>query len=301
MKRRILSISILIITLSAFMTLTNCKKKEEPAPCVPPDAPVVKKTITVDAGQTVNLVASVIDNATYKWTGPNGYSSNDTNPNLTSATVDMSGEYKCTITVAGCTSKPASTYVLVRGLVEDTRGDEFGNAMFYKTIKIGTQTWMAENLRWKPTDFSTDWKVYGNDPNTGKVYGALYNYTLSKMAASGMKGWRVPTDQDWQTLINYLGGDTVAGSKLKEEGTTHWLTPNAGSTNTSGFTALGSGYFDVLQSLGFQDITTIAYYWTSTPYTDFLIIYKIRSETFWTYREYGDKSNFYSIRLIKIP
>jgi uncharacterized protein (TIGR02145 family) len=302
MKRKLLLISLLIISLSGIITLTNCKEDPPPpAPCVPPDPPKVKTTIKIDEGGTIKLTAEVIDNATYKWTGPNNYSSTDTNPVITSATVDMTGEYKCVVTV-GCDSKPASTFVSVYGQIEDTRGDENGNAQFYKTIKIGTQTWMAENLKWKPADLASKWKIYGDQIIYGKTYGTLYNYDLSKLAAAGLKGWRVPTEQDWQTLIDYLGGQYVAGSKLKEAADAnpaHWVAPNTGATNTSGFTAFGSGYFDVAHNMGFLDINNVAYYWTSTAYTSFMVIYYIRGDNFWTYRDIADKQNFYAVRLVK--
>lgn len=296
MKRTILSISLMIIILSVIMTLPNCKK-DTPTPCIPPDAPVVKKTITTDAGQTVNLTASIVDNATYKWTGPNNYTSTDQNPTIISATEIMTGPYICTVTVAGCTSLPVSTYVLVRGVLEDPR-----DGQVYKTIKIGTQTWMAQNLNWKDPQYSADYKIYNNLPLYGQVYGTLYDYALSVKAALGLPAWRVPTDADWQTMITYLGGYEVAGSKLKEAADAnpmHWVAPNAGSTNTSGFTAFGSGYYDVVNSLAFQDLGNVAYFWTSTPYTSIMVIYEVKSEDFWAHRVYGDKSNFYSIRLIK--
>ena len=295
MKRKLLSFALLIISLSTIMTLINCGG-DEPAPCVAPAPPTVKKTITIDAGGTISLTASLVDLATYKWTGPNNFSSTEQNPTINSATEDMTGEYKCVITVNGCNSNSASTFVAVRGLLEDPRD---GNK--YKTIKIGTQTWMAQNLNWQDATYYADWKVYGNVPNNGKVYGALYNYKLAVKAAAGITGWRVPTDDDWKTLVDYLGGYQVAGSKLKEEGTAHWVTPNAGTTNTSGFTALGAGYYDAAIGNGFQDLLNRTYFWTSTPYSSYMVIYRVQSEDFWAVREYGDKANYYSIRLVKIP
>lgn len=282
------------------MTLINCGGKDDPLPCVPPDGPAVKKMIVLDAGQPFTLTASLIANATYKWTGPSNYTSTLQNPTaIAAATEDMSGEYKCVVTVAGCASLPVSTFVLVRGILDDPRGDGNGNAQTYRTIRIGTQTWMSENLKWKDPQFSADFKEYNNNPNYGLTYGTLYNYKLSLKAATGVTGWRVPTDQDWAKLIDFLGGYLVAGSKLKEEGTTHWVAPNQLASNTSGFTAIGSGYYDVINALGFQDLGNVAYYWSSTPYESAMIIYKVRSDNFWSYREQGDKSNFYSIRLVK--
>jgi uncharacterized protein (TIGR02145 family) len=134
---------------------------------------------------------------------------------------------------------------------------------YYNTVVIGTQTWMAENLKttkyndgtpitYTGTDY-TSWvnntsgayAWFNNDEATYKTtYGALYNrYTVntSKLCPSD---WHVPTDDEWTTLITYLGGESIAGGKLKETGTTHWYSPNTGATNETGFTALPGGFRD---------------------------------------------------------
>ncbi|MHC1690622.1 MAG: FISUMP domain-containing protein [Bacteroidales bacterium] len=140
----------------------------------------------------------------------------------------------------------------------------------YTTVTIGTQVWMAQNLKTTKYNDGTDipnvtvpatwggrtqgaYCWYGNDAGTYKAtYGALYNwYTVdnnasTRVASNGGKnvcpvGWHVPTDAEWTTLTDYLGGLSVAGGKLKETGTTHWTTPNTGATNENGFTALPGG------------------------------------------------------------
>lgn len=143
------------------------------------------------------------------------------------------------------------------GTVTDIEGN------VYPTMKIGTQSWMVENLR--VTKFNdntaiplvtnaTDWKIlftpgycwYNNDPATNKnIYGALYNWYTVNTGKLCPTGWHVPTDAEWITLTTYLG-NVNAGGKLKETGTTHWLVPNTGATNESGFTALpgGSRWYD---------------------------------------------------------
>ena len=139
----------------------------------------------------------------------------------------------------------------------------------YNTVKIGTQVWMAENL--KTTKYNdgtsipnvtdnTVWSAlitgaycdYNNTPSISTTYGRMYNgYSVdnniaTKVASNGGKnvcptGWHVPSNAEWITLTSYLGGESVAGGKLKETGTMHWLTPNSGATNESGFTALAGG------------------------------------------------------------
>jgi uncharacterized protein (TIGR02145 family) len=135
----------------------------------------------------------------------------------------------------------------------------------YQTVTIGTQVWMAENLKVihyrngdpipNVVDGST-WAglttgaycEYNNDPVNVASYGRLYNwYAVDNWYADDSRniapaGWHVPSDDEWQTLVDYLGGSSVAGGKLKEADTTHWLEPNTRATNESGFTALPGGW-----------------------------------------------------------
>ncbi|MEI6752521.1 MAG: fibrobacter succinogenes major paralogous domain-containing protein [Paludibacter sp.] len=127
----------------------------------------------------------------------------------------------------------------------------------YKTIKIGTQIWMAENL--KTTKYkdgtsillvtdNTAWGDpstpaycwYNNDASTYKAtYGALYNWSAVSTGKLAPTGWHVPTNAEWTTLTMYLNGDD--GGKLKETGTLNWTSPNTGATNETGFSALPGG------------------------------------------------------------
>jgi uncharacterized protein (TIGR02145 family) len=130
----------------------------------------------------------------------------------------------------------------------------------YKTVLIGTQRWMAENLKSTKSNDNTiiplvtddsEWETlaspgycwYDNDATSYKTtYGALYNWYAVNTGKLCPTGWHVSTDAEWTTLTSYLGDESVAGGKLKETGTTHWSTPNTGGTNKSGFTALPGGY-----------------------------------------------------------
>ena len=132
----------------------------------------------------------------------------------------------------------------------------------YQTVTIGTQVWMAENLKvthyrnGDPIPNVTDnvaWEglntgaycEYANDANNVTTYGRLYNwFAINDSREIAPTGWHVPSVAEFQTLIDYLGGWQVAGGKMKETGTIHWVSPNTGATNESGFTALpGSGRF----------------------------------------------------------
>lgn len=134
------------------------------------------------------------------------------------------------------------------------------NGNHYTTVQIGTQTWMAENLKAtslnneSPMSLVTDnteWSTittpaycwYQNDSETYKSrYGPLYNWYAVNTGRLAPVGWHVPTDEEWTILMNYLGGLTIGGGKLKETGTAHWLSPNGEATNISGFSALPNGY-----------------------------------------------------------
>lgn len=106
------------------------------------------------------------------------------------------------------------------------------------------------------------WCSYDNNPANDAIYGKLYNwYAVSDPRGLAPTGYHVASDTEWITLITCLGGDLIAGGKLKETGTTHWLAPNTGATNSSGFTALPGGIRG--QILGFIDINNYAYFWSS--------------------------------------
>jgi uncharacterized protein (TIGR02145 family) len=146
--------------------------------------------------------------------------------------------------------------------------DNDGNS--YHSVTIGSQVWLDENLKTKkyqngeligtttPSNENIadedspkyQWPYGGNETNVA-TYGRLYTwYAITDSRNVCPVGWRVPTDADWIALTTYLGGESVAGGKLKEAGTTHWVTPNTGSTNESGFTALPSGPRDPNGSFG---------------------------------------------------
>lgn len=186
----------------------------------------------------------------------------------------------------------------------------------YKTVTIGSQIWMAENL--KTTKYNdgeaipnvtdnTTWEAlaagaycwYDNNEATYKAtYGALYNWYAVNTGKLCPTGWHVPSDSELTTLITYLGGESVAGGKLKEVGTTHWHTPNTGTTNSSGFTALpgygrnGDGEF--------CDIGSYGHWWSSTEYsTDDVWSLSMQCTNSNAGIYYGIKSFGYSVRCVR--
>ena len=164
----------------------------------------------------------------------------------------------------------------------------------YKTVKIGTQTWMAENLAYKANNGC--WAYNNNVENNAKKYGYLYNWEMAKNVCPS--GWHLPTDAEWTTLTDYLGGDSIAGGKLKETGTTHWKYPNFDATNVSGFTALPG---DHRNSNGiFGGIKEYGHWWSSTKYDTDDVWYRYIFHYYCSViRDHGGKKEAISVRCIK--
>jgi uncharacterized protein (TIGR02145 family) len=149
----------------------------------------------------------------------------------------------------------------------------------YNTVQIGSQCWFRENLNvgtridgiQEQTDNGIIEKYCYNDSTENcAIYGGLYqwNEMMQYVITQGAQGicpqlWHVPTDAEWTILTNFLGGENVAGGKMKEAGTAHWLSPNTGATNSSGFTALPGGRWNYN---GFFDwLTIFVDFWSSSP------------------------------------
>lgn len=174
------------------------------------------------------------------------------------------------------------SYFVSCGNDEDTKTPETTVTDFdgniYQTIQIGTQTWLTQDL--KVTHYNdgtaiphvtgnTAWANlstpgycwYDNDEIAyGETYGALYNWYAANTGKLCPTGWHVPTDAEWLTLTTYLGGEDIAGGKLKEEGTTHWTSPNTGANDEVGFKALPGGH---RASNGTFDYLEYRVYWWS--------------------------------------
>jgi uncharacterized protein (TIGR02145 family) len=158
-----------------------------------------------------------------------------------------------------------------------TVNDSDGNT--YDVIRIGTQLWTEPNL--KTTKFNDGTSIpnitdaatwgsttgngycwYNNNGSNKDTYGALYNYHAVSSGKLCPSGWHVPTDDDWLTLKDFLGGENIAGGKLKETGTSHWTSPNTGASDDYDFTARPGGWRT--SSGTFQNIGGYGYWWTST-------------------------------------
>lgn len=172
----------------------------------------------------------------------------------------------------------------------------------YDTVIIGSQVWMKENL--KVTHYrngevipnvsnSIAWGnvstgarcYYNNDSATNaSVYGTLYNwFAVNDNRNLCPAGWHVPSDVEWTALTDYLGGESVAGGKMKEIGTAHWLGTNLGATNESEFTALPGGYRNHDDGT-FEGLGDFAYWWSATAFN---------SNSAWDRNIYTGSTNIY--------
>jgi uncharacterized protein (TIGR02145 family) len=164
------------------------------------------------------------------------------------------------------------------GTGDENSFEHDGRIYNFKTI--GTQTWMTENLAYLPSvspsasgsDANPFYYVYGyegTDVGAAKAtanyatYGVLYNWSAATTACPS--GWHLPTDAEWITLQAYLGGEGVAGGKMKKTGTSYWQSPNTGATNESGFSALAGGYRSWENF--FDGFLKYAIFWSSTTGT----------------------------------
>ena len=198
-----------------------------------------------------------------------------------------------------------------------TLTDQDGN--IYKTITIGTQTWMAENLRttkYRNGEAITEvtnnasWANlitgaycnHGNTKNNDTIatYGRLYNwYAVNDSRNVAPVGWHVTTDSEWSNLVDYLGSDSVAGRKMKETGVTHWHISNTDATNESGFTALPAGYYSSVNN-HVMYLSYGSYYWSNSQEdVSFAWSYYIYSNKANCFRGSWPKTFGFSVRCVK--
>ncbi len=153
-------------------------------------------------------------------------------------------------------NSPTVTQDTIGTFIDNRDGNE------YHWVKIGNDIWMSENLAYK-VDTGGCW-AYNDDINNVNTYGYLYNWWTAKVVAPD--GWHLATNNEWQEMIDFLGGEHYAGGKLKEEGTSHWQSPNTGGTNSSGFNGLPGGRKNNSNTGTFVHMGYYGYWWTSTQY-----------------------------------
>ena len=183
------------------------------------------------------------------------------------------------VLIAGCTPEPKGEKVT----------DIDGN-VYYSTT-IGEQVWLRSNLKtvrlndgtsitFAPSTWAVNTPVYcniKNDDRNTNPFGKLYNFHVVATGKICPEGWRVPTLEDWNTLIDHLGGREVAGGKLKEKGTDNWNIPNTRATNETLFSALPAGYRTLLtaNNTAFSGFHADGYHWSSSEATTIASAYAV--------------------------
>jgi uncharacterized protein (TIGR02145 family) len=330
-------VSITLALLCMVLILTHCKKMEETTS----GKPVVNTTPASLIGQNWATMSGSINasGGTYKisflydTTTAYRYSAiaepdtatgskyTTVNSNLTGLKAGKTYYYKVVAVISSDTTfgdeETFTTTNPGKSIISFNSGLAYGSVKdvdnnVYRTIFIGTQTWMAENL--KTTRFNdgaeitftpagTAWAGlsmpgycwYNND---SVVYGALYNWHAVSKSNICPAGWHVPSDEEWSVLTNFVGGESLAGENLKEPGTNHWLTTNVRISNEAGFTALPGGYRFAEGTYG--NIRRYGYWWSSSESStadaycrDMLSSYSN------TNRTNSGKNNGFSVRCLK--
>ena len=194
-----------------------------------------------------------------------------------------------------------------------------GEHSFIGSVRIGNQEWQTKNLdvdrfrngalipqartkkEWVAAGENEEpvWSYFDNDAENGKIYGKLYNwYAINDARGLAPDGWHIPADYELIALTNYLGGEKVAGGKMKSIGTTYWEEPNNGASNESGFSVLPGGYRDYNGS--FYKISYNAFFWSTTENGSNHAWYRcMYNNNVNVYRYYFNKSVGASVRCLR--
>lgn len=310
--RSLFRISGVFIVVLAILLIYSCKKDNFTVP----GPPTIGTAIAGNGQATVTFTPPVSNGGlsiiSYIVTSsPGGLTGTGPRP-ITVSGLTNGTAYTFTVTATNAigTSVASSPSNPVTPVIPTPVSDIEGNV--YNTVTIGTQVWMAENLKTTRYNDGTiipnitknsEWEAlttpaycwYRNDSSTyNATYGAMYNWYTVDVSSNGGKnvcptGWHIPTDAEWTTLTTYLGGEGVAGNRLKEMGSTHWRPTNWYSTNESGFTALPGG---LRTSYGtFMYVGNIGGWWCSDAYW-WEIVYSVGR------RSGGEKGGF-SLRCLR--
>ncbi len=265
----------LAFLISCFTFLSACKKKTEDTSPVSGPVPalltsgfsdILLKNATCTGNITSDAGSFVIKRG-FCWSHSN---QNPTIQNDTVVSGNGAGVFSATIT-----GLSGQSVYYVRAFATNSNGTGYGSILtlmtldstitdiannHYRIVQIGTQVWMGENLRTTKyqngdplpdiTD-ATAWSQrttgacceYDNSAANASVYGFLYNwYAVNDSRNIAPAGWHVPSFDEYTVLMTCLGGQDIAGGKLKEAGIAHWESPNTGATNETGYKGLPGGF-----------------------------------------------------------
>ncbi len=294
MRNLKLTFYALSFSLIVCLFILACSKKDDPTP-TPPNSnnssPVANFTISPTFGDTNTIftfdASSCSDNETsiaslqVRWDFDNDgiYDKDWSTIKSVSGTFPIAATYTAKLEVKDADGLISST---VKSLTVDPASfTDSRDGNVYNILSIANQTWMIENIAYKISDKQiTDagtwagnsandgWCYYDNSDDLKTLkdgsYGILYQWEAAKLAVPN--GWHLPSEVEIKTLIENLGGESVAGGKLKEVGTDHWNSPNTGATDEIGYKALPGGFRDY--DGAFEGIGEFGTWWTSTEYSE---------------------------------
>ncbi len=311
MKTKLFKSIWLPITVLTLLTIFSGCQKE-------PTASFTVSSTSIEVGESVSFTNISADAANYEWDFGDENTSSTVSP---THTYNTAGTYTVTLTAFSKNEKKndkvnkAVTVTVQTGTLTDDR-----DGQIYNTVKIGNQWWMAENLNigtridgvLDQTDNGIIEKYCYDDLESNcDVYGGLYQWdemmqynpsdtgTIGTIQGICPTGWHLPTDDEWTTLTDYLGGTSVAGGKLKETGTTHWRSPNTSATNEIGFMALPGG--DRYATDGsFLGLGGLGFFWSATERDSFNAWNRgLSYGNPDVYHDYVNEASGFSVRCVK--
>ncbi len=257
--------------------------------------------------QTITANANILDLGASNPT-QHGFIWSETNSNPTTTNNDGIIELGSTsITgsfISNLTNFTAATNYYIRAFVTNSYGIAYSEIITFSTkesftyggqayqvVQIGNQIWMAENLNYETAN---SW-CYDDEPSNCATYGRLYTFDDANSACPS--GWHLPSNDEWNTLVNCLGGVNEAGYKLKS--TTSWNN-NGNGSNTSGFSALAGGYRHY-SGIAFYNIGVNGRWWSNTPENnDKAWMIDLYNNNNHLVTQYADEIDYgYSIRCLK--
>ncbi|MEI6455736.1 MAG: fibrobacter succinogenes major paralogous domain-containing protein [bacterium] len=328
-----------VISLSmALMLIIGCSKSSSDDPANIPVIPVLKTASVNQITQTTANSGGVITSDGGAQVTSRGvcWSTGIAPTIIDMHTSDGSGTGSYASQISGLSP---NTLYYIRAYATNSAGTAYGDTLSFTTMKfpgdtvvdydgniyhkvtIGTQVWLTGNLKtthyrngdsiplvtsdaqWKVLTTGA-WCIYDNLPSNAKTYGRLYNWhAVNDSRGLCPEGWHVPSVNDWNSLALFLGGENVAGGKMKttgtiEQGNGFWYEPNTGATNSSGFNGLPGGYR--INYGNYYSIGNVAYFWSSSDTTlvnSWNFVLDANNENL--IRHYNFQTNGFSVRCIR--